>query len=79
MVRVDGVPWLKPKAQERTFAELAKEESDCSSHAKGGELGKFGRGKMQQPFEDAAFGLSVGQMSQPVYTASGIHIIIRTA
>lgn len=35
----------------RAFAELANAESDCSSHAKGGDLGWFGRGQMQRPFE----------------------------
>lgn len=35
----------------RAFAELANKESDCSSHSKGGDLGWFGRGQMQRPFE----------------------------
>eukprot|EP00039_Didymoeca_costata_P025909 m.14515 g.14515 ORF g.14515 m.14515 type:complete len:172 (+) comp5118_c0_seq1:258-773(+) len=64
--------------QERTFAECAKVESDCSSAKNGGDLGSFRRGKMQPKFEDAAFALSIGQMSEPVSTDSGIHIIIRT-
>jgi NIMA-interacting peptidyl-prolyl cis-trans isomerase 1 len=37
------------------FAELAKQFSDCSSAQKGGDLGFFGRGQMQKPFEDATY------------------------
>lgn len=53
--------------------------SDCSSAKRGGDLGLFGRGAMQKPFEEAAFALKVGEMSQIVDTDSGVHIIIRTA
>lgn len=53
--------------------------SDCSSAKRGGDLGLFGRGAMQKPFEDAAFALKVGGLSQPVDTDSGVHIILRTA
>lgn len=61
-----------------TFEELAKEESDCSSAKRGGDLGVFGRGKMRPEFEHAAFALDVGQLSGLVDTSSGVHIIIRT-
>jgi NIMA-interacting peptidyl-prolyl cis-trans isomerase 1 len=37
-----------------TFQEIAKKESDCSSGKQGGDLGFFGRGQMQAPFEEAA-------------------------
>jgi parvulin-like peptidyl-prolyl isomerase len=46
---------------------------------KGGDLGYFKRGEMLSPFEESAFGLEVGELSQPVWTDSGIHIILRTA
>ncbi|OQR94750.1 peptidyl-prolyl cis-trans isomerase NIMA-interacting 1-like [Achlya hypogyna] len=59
------------------FEELAKTESDCSSAKRGGDLGPFGRGKMQPPFEAAAFALSVHELSEPVETDSGVHIIFR--
>lgn len=62
-----------------TFEELAKTYSECGSAAKGGDLGSFGRGQMQQAFEDAAYKLKVGELSQPVSSDSGIHIILRTA
>jgi NIMA-interacting peptidyl-prolyl cis-trans isomerase 1 len=60
------------------FAELATQESDCSSHEKGGDLGWFGRNQMQKPFEDAAFALEVGKMSGIITTDSGVHLILRT-
>lgn len=59
------------------FQDLARKESDCSSAKNGGDLGPFGRGVMQKEFEDAAFALEVGQMSDIVMTQSGAHIILR--
>lgn len=64
---------------DKSFAELASEFSDCSSAKRGGDLGPFGPGQMQKPFEDATYGLEVGELSQPVFTDSGVHIILRTA
>ncbi|KAL6777439.1 PIN4 [Auxenochlorella protothecoides x Auxenochlorella symbiontica] len=61
------------------FAELARKESHCSSARAGGDLGLFPRGAMQRPFEDAAFALPVGGLSGPVFTDSGVHLILRTA
>ena len=62
------------------FAELAKELSlDTGSGKRGGDLGYFGRGRMVKPFEAAAFKLSVGQISEPVKTEFGYHIIKRLA
>ena len=43
------------------FEDVARVESDCSSAAKGGDLGVFGRGKMQRPFEEATYALAVRQ------------------
>lgn len=61
------------------FASLARQLSDCSSAQNGGDLGVFGRGAMQKPFEDAAFGLHVGELSGVVDTDSGVHLVLRTA
>jgi NIMA-interacting peptidyl-prolyl cis-trans isomerase 1 len=63
---------------EADLAQLAQTESDCSSAQRGGDLGFFGRGQMQQPFEEATFNLKVGELSDLVYTDSGVHIILRT-
>ncbi len=58
------------------FAELATESSaDRASAVSGGDLGWFGRGDMAPEFEQAAFNLDVGQVSQPVLTAFGYHLI----
>ncbi|KAH7700188.1 hypothetical protein AAVH_32696, partial [Aphelenchoides avenae] len=71
---------ISDDAQRRKrFAEIAREFSDCSSARNGGDLGPFGRGQMQKPFEDASFALAVGQMSDVVDSDSGLHIILRTA
>ncbi|XP_062487051.1 peptidyl-prolyl cis-trans isomerase NIMA-interacting 1 [Pezoporus occidentalis] len=68
----------KIKSGEEDFESLASQFSDCSSAKAGGDLGVFGRGQMQKPFEDASFALRAGEMSGPVFTESGIHIILRT-
>lgn len=60
----------------KDFAELAKEYStDASNAAKGGDLGYFGKGEMAKEFEEAAFGMKVGEVSAPVKTDFGYHII----
>jgi parvulin-like peptidyl-prolyl isomerase len=60
------------------FAHCAHQRSDCGSYARGGDLGFFGRGEMQKPFEQATFSLRVGEISGPVETDSGVHVILRT-
>jgi peptidyl-prolyl cis-trans isomerase D len=58
------------------FAELANEFSDDKASAQdGGDLGWFGRGKMVEAFEEAAFALKPGEMSEPIKTQFGWHLI----
>lgn len=58
------------------FAKLAKQYSqDPGSASNGGDLGWFGQGKMVKEFEDAAYKLKVGEISDPVKTEYGYHII----
>jgi peptidyl-prolyl cis-trans isomerase D len=58
------------------FATLAQQHSeDTATAAKGGDLGYFPRGQMVQPFEEAAFSLPVGQLSELVRSSFGWHIL----
>jgi parvulin-like peptidyl-prolyl isomerase len=58
------------------FSDLAKKYSeDATTKEKGGDLGSFGKGVMVQEFEDAAFGLSDNEVSEPIKTVYGWHII----
>ncbi|MBJ8054387.1 peptidylprolyl isomerase PrsA [Bacillus cereus] len=59
-----------------SFEELAKQESqDSASKDNGGDLGYFGAGKMTPEFEKAAYKLKPGQISNPVKSPNGYHII----
>lgn len=60
----------------KTFEAAAKEYSeDTSNAARGGDLGHFTRGRMVPPFEEAAFAAAVGEVTGPVRTAFGWHLI----
>lgn len=63
-------------AKGEDFAAIAKASSkDPGSGANGGDLGYFGKGQMVKPFEDAVMALKVGQVSAPVKSNFGFHII----
>ena len=63
---------------EDEFQRLAKQRSDCNSAGKGGDLGSFRRGVMQQAFEEAAFDCPVGDVyPKVVETDSGYHLVYR--
>ena len=57
------------------FGELARGFSLCSSKKEDGDLGYFYRGQMVKPFEEKAFSMQKGEISEPVKTQFGWHII----
>ncbi len=64
------------KAKKRTFEDLAKEKSeDPGSKSQGGDLGFFAKGQMVKEFEDESFRLKPGEISEPIKTNFGYHII----
>ena len=61
---------------EMDFAEVAEDHSSCPSSANGGSLGSFGRGQMVPSFENVAFEQPIGEVSEPVETDFGYHLIL---
>lgn len=57
------------------FEDVARTVSECSSAKKGGDLGEFGRGKMDKAFEEVVFKLKVGELSPVFETKYGFHIV----
>ena len=71
----EAIALIKEIEAGKSFAQAAAEKSLCPSGRNGGDLGFFGKGMMVKPFEDAAFNLEVGEISQPVQTQFGWHLI----
>lgn len=67
--------YAKATAPDADFAKIAEEYSDGPSKAKGGDIGIFTPDRMAEEFSAAAFDLEPGQVSQPVKTKFGYHII----
>jgi peptidyl-prolyl cis-trans isomerase C len=68
---------LKKLEAGESFESLAKQFSKCPSGRDGGSLGSFGKGQMVEAFETAAFALKPGEISGPVRTRFGYHLIKR--
>ena len=73
--QLDG---LTGDALAKKFAQLAKENSDCPSKSKGGDLGAFTRGQMVPAFDKVAFELEPMKVSEPVKTQFGWHLVMVT-
>ena len=69
---------IKLKSQIKSFDDFKRYAgmySQCPSGRNGGDLGCFGKGQMVKSFEDAAFNGSVGEVSEPVKTQFGYHLL----
>lgn len=69
---------IKLKSQIKTFDDFkyyAKIYSSCPSGQRGGDLGCFGRGQMVKPFEEAAFNGVINEVSDPIKTQFGYHLL----
>jgi peptidyl-prolyl cis-trans isomerase D len=66
---------LQMARENKDFAELARQYSECPSKDQGGHLGAFKKEAMVKPFADKAFSMKAGEISQPVRTSFGWHII----
>lgn len=75
----EAMDLLKKIEEGSKFEDLAQKFSKCPSRARGGDLGEFGKGRMVPSFEEAAFALSVNEVSKPVRTQFGYHLIQRYA
>jgi peptidyl-prolyl cis-trans isomerase C len=74
--REEAEDLLAELANGAEFAELARDRSIGPTAARGGNLGWFGRGMMVAPFEEAVVALRPGEVSEPVQTQFGWHVIM---
>ena len=74
---LEKIKAIKAKVNTKNFAEIAKKETeDPTGKENGGDLGWFSAGRMVPEFEKVAFGMKEGQISEPVKTQFGYHIIM---
>ena len=74
---LDKIKAIKAKINVKNFTEIAgKESQDPTGKSNGGDLGWFAKGRMVPEFEEVAFKLSKGQISEPVKTQFGYHVIL---
>lgn len=74
----EALDLIKKLNSGESFESLAKDYSNCPSGAQGGNLGEFSKGMMVKEFEQVAFSLEIGEVSIPVKTRFGYHLIKRT-
>ncbi len=76
---LSGIQGIQTEIQSGTdFGELAGKHSDCPSAQSGGDLGMFGPGQMVPEFDNVAFSMDIGAVSDVVETPFGYHLIKRT-
>jgi len=69
---------LKELKEGKKFEDLAREKSRCPSAEKGGDFGVIKQDELVQNFNDTVFFLKIGEISEPVQTMEGWHIVMRT-
>ena len=73
---LDKIKAIKAKVTTKNFAEIAKKETeDPTGKSNGGELGWFSRGRMVPEFDEVAFKMKAGEISEPIKTQFGYHVI----
>jgi len=75
---LDQAKSILSEANALNFGQLASQHSSCPSRANGGDLGEFQPGQMVPQFEHATLATAIGEISQPVQTQFGYHVIHRT-
>lgn len=74
---LDKIKAIKAKVNTKNFAAIAgKESEDPTGKTNGGDLGWFGRGRMVPEFDDVAFKMTPGTISEPIKTQFGYHLIL---
>lgn len=73
----DALEMLELLNSGESFEDLAKEYSECDTGKNGGKLGRFSSGTMVAEFERALYQMKIGEVSKPIKTKFGFHIIER--